>query len=439
LDGKNKEIWDKLDDKAKSIILGYDKSNAPSRAPNIHPSAPGKPSNLFQHRQANLHDMSAYDLLQAFMHQTDTNQHEDVVDSTTLDDPPTGENEGNDTMLVNAAKSFSSNKLAPGDIRRVMSKSSTRFANAVEYCISKHHTTNCLMSLVDRGANGGVAGNDVRVIFKTNRTVDIRGIDNHQVTNIPIGTVGGVVNSQKGPIIVIMHQYALLGKGTSIHSPCQLEAYHNDVNDRSIHIKGGLQRIQTLDGYTIPLCIKAGLARLKLRPYTDQEWDSYPHVFLTSESEWDPSILDHELEDDEQWFDAISDLSADPSHNVFDEFGDYRKRVMVNYSHYFDGEDELTLDTLIHQCMLHAHDTPNQVSEYFYDTHTHELDDTKDSPITMVPKVVTKRPPDYAKLRPLFGWLSSDIIEKTFKLTTQYARLPSGTLLKKTFKSQIPL
>jgi len=49
LNGKNKEIWDKLDDKAKSIILGYDKSNAPSRAPNIHPSATGKPSNLFQH------------------------------------------------------------------------------------------------------------------------------------------------------------------------------------------------------------------------------------------------------------------------------------------------------------------------------------------------------------------------------------------------------
>jgi len=52
--------------------------------------------------------MSAYDLLQAFMHQTDTNQGEDVVDSTILDDPPPVEHEGNDTMLVNAAKSVSS-------------------------------------------------------------------------------------------------------------------------------------------------------------------------------------------------------------------------------------------------------------------------------------------------------------------------------------------
>jgi hypothetical protein len=74
------------------------------------------------------------------------------------------------------------------------------------------------MSLVDRGANGGVAGNDVRVLFKTNCTVDIRGIDNHQLTDVPIGTVGGVVTTQKGPVIAIMHQYDYLEKvHQSIH------------------------------------------------------------------------------------------------------------------------------------------------------------------------------------------------------------------------------
>jgi hypothetical protein len=149
------------------------------------------------------------------------------------------------------------------------------------------------MSLVDRGANGGVAVDDVRVIFKTSRTVDIRGIDNHQVVDIPIGTVGGVVTTQKGPVIAILHQYALLGKGTSIHSPCQLEAYHNDVNDKSVHTHGGLQRITTLEGYVIPLSIQSGLARLPIRPYTDHEWETLPHVFLTAETEWDPTVLDH--------------------------------------------------------------------------------------------------------------------------------------------------
>jgi hypothetical protein len=44
----------------------------------------------------------------------------------------------------------------------------------------------------------------------------------HLVVDIPIGTVGGVVTTQKGPVIAILHQYTLLEKGTSIHSPVSL-------------------------------------------------------------------------------------------------------------------------------------------------------------------------------------------------------------------------
>jgi hypothetical protein len=92
-----------------------------------------------------------------------------------------------------------------------------------------------------------------------------------------------------------MHQYALLNKGSTIHSPCQFEWYKNYVNEKSIHVPGGLQRIQTLDGYIIPLTIKDGLACLSIHPYTDHEWDNLPHVILTSELEWDPSVLDHDF------------------------------------------------------------------------------------------------------------------------------------------------
>jgi hypothetical protein len=102
------------------------------------------------------------------------------------------------------------------------------------------------LSFIDQSANGGVAGEYVRAIFRTNRSVDIKGIDNHQVNNIGIGTVGGVVNTQKGPVIAIMHQYALLGRGASIHSPSQLEWYKNDVNNRSVHVPGGIQRLTIL-------------------------------------------------------------------------------------------------------------------------------------------------------------------------------------------------
>jgi hypothetical protein len=165
--------------------------------------------------------------------------------------------------------------------------------NQIEYKVSYHKASpGPSLSLIHRGANGGVAGTDVRVIFKTGCTVDITGIDNHQCTNIDIDTVGGVIHTQKGPIIGIMHQYALLSKGSTIHSPCQFEWYKNDINDKSINVPGDLQCILILDGYIIPLCIKDGLAHLSIHPYTDHEWDNLPHVTLTSEVEWDPSVLD---------------------------------------------------------------------------------------------------------------------------------------------------
>jgi hypothetical protein len=50
---------------------------------------------------------------------------------------------------------------------------------------------------------------------------------------------------------------------------------------------------------------------------------------------------------------------------------------------------------------------------------------------TLTPKTTDKREPDFQKLRPLFGWLSTDIIQQTFKHTTQYACFPTATMLKK--------
>jgi hypothetical protein len=97
--------------------------------------------------------------------------------------------------------------------------------------------------LIDIGANGGVAGDDMRIIFCTNCTVDIKGIDNNHVKDIGNGTVGGVVNTQNGPVIVILHQYELIGKVSSIHSPCHLEWYKNEVNGKSTLVPGVKQQI----------------------------------------------------------------------------------------------------------------------------------------------------------------------------------------------------
>ena len=71
------------------------------------------------------------------------------------------------------------------------------------YAIMSCHAAGNKSELVDPGANGGIAGDDICVIDKTGKIVNIQGIDNHRINAIPIVTAGGVINTQKGPVIAI--------------------------------------------------------------------------------------------------------------------------------------------------------------------------------------------------------------------------------------------
>jgi hypothetical protein len=73
----------------------------------------------------------------------------------------------------------------------------------------------------------------------------------------------------------------------------------------------------TLDGYVFRINIVNGLPYITMHPYTDDEWDSLPHVVWTGDSDLDPTILGHHLDDDSHWFDAITDLEARPLTNLF--------------------------------------------------------------------------------------------------------------------------
>ena len=241
-------LWDKLSDSEKAIILGYPPLDRQSQAK-------PPPNSMLQ---SNLHDISAYDFLQSHVHDfakdsggAEQSDNTDKTDNHNEDQTP--------ALLINAAKSKS--PLTPGDIRRVLSTSSKKDKSVqfetnthMLYCVS-NHTRDSPSSLVDRGANGGIAGNDLRVITRSSRRVDVQGIDNHQLCGMPICTAGGVITTNIGPMIAIFHQYALHGTGPSIHSSGQWESYGNNVDDRSFRV-GGKQQVLTHDGYTIPLTIK---------------------------------------------------------------------------------------------------------------------------------------------------------------------------------------
>ena len=84
------------------------------------------------------------------------------------------------------------------------------------------HANHTNQQLVDRGANGGLAGSDMRVIHKTHRKINIQGIDNHEVTGLDVVTTATLFNTSQGKVIGIFNDYAYLGKGSSIHSSGQL-------------------------------------------------------------------------------------------------------------------------------------------------------------------------------------------------------------------------
>jgi hypothetical protein len=84
-------------------------------------------------------------------------------------------------------------------------------------------------SLIDQGANA-----------RLNAIIDNHGI----TTSIPFVTAGAVARSQRGDVILIMHQYAYHPQqGRSIHSSRQLESFANDGNSKLIHIPGGVYDI----------------------------------------------------------------------------------------------------------------------------------------------------------------------------------------------------
>ena len=106
------------------------------------------------------------------------------------------------------------------------------------------------------------------VLEGSERFVDVIGLAGHKVSQLRIVTSQALISRHKGDVIATFHQMALLGKGKSILSCFQMEAFGADINDRSRLLPGGKQRI-LMDGYQMPLEFKNGLAYLRCRKPTE--------------------------------------------------------------------------------------------------------------------------------------------------------------------------
>jgi hypothetical protein len=126
------------------------------------------------------------------------------------------------------------------------------------YHIGQHNVVHANKALVDRGANGGIVGDDMLVLEGSERFVDVSGLDGNKVNQLRIQTAQALIQTHKGDEIATFHQMALLGKGHSIISCIQMENHGADINDRSSLLPGGKQCIM-MDGYQTPLDIISSL------------------------------------------------------------------------------------------------------------------------------------------------------------------------------------
>ena len=131
-------------------------------------------------------------------------------------------------------------------------------------------------SLVDRGANGGLAGSDVRVFSISSRKCTVTGIDSHEIPGLDLVQCAALVQTNHGMVNLIMSEYAYYGRGHSIHSSGHIEWYTINVDDKSGQV-GGQQRLVTIDGYSMPL-ISTGL--LIYFEKASQQIRIYKHILL---------------------------------------------------------------------------------------------------------------------------------------------------------------
>ena len=106
------------------------------------------------------------------------------------------------------------------------------------YHVTKHSSSH-YGSLIDRGANGGLAGSYVRILERTGTTVSVTAIDNHEISGLDIVTCAALLHTNHGDVVHIMHEYAYYGRGNTIHSPCQIEWFQKPFDDKSFHVLEG--------------------------------------------------------------------------------------------------------------------------------------------------------------------------------------------------------
>jgi hypothetical protein len=403
--------WDTLSDEDKKIILCY---HHPSQEPNKRLIA------QYHSIECDLEVVpECFNTMCTYGISVNAHSSRPALDDSTV-------STDNTTLSTAPSNKKNTGHLPPGYPRRMLSSKYSVNMTNIRYHVSLHDNTRKTRALIDRGANGGIGGSDVRKLHDIAGThVDITSINSHQGTDVPLAVCTGVMKTTRGDVVGIFNNYAYMGHAKTIHSAPQFDFSGHTVDDKSCKV-GGLQRITFKNGYIIPIMITNGLPYISMHPpSTDHELTTLPQEIMTSPSPWDPSILDDDYNtDDDDFFDSFLEYPDITFHAHLDEYGDYHDVQQYN-------EQYIVSQT----CSSHTRFLPSADPE-----------ETLIMPLNTIPLLeyftfnhgVTHRPIDFERLRPNFLFQSDEVIRKTFQHSTQMARIPMSSHLRTWYKAPNP-
>ena len=290
------------------------------------------------------------------------------------------------------------------------------------YDLNEQRLTGSLGALMDSGANGGLVGNDTRVLSVVpNAHVDITGVTGSPITKLNLVQSASLVDTvDEGKIVLIMSQYAHQPDGKTIHSKSQLEHFGCFVHD-SAKRAGGKQCVYTPEGYVIPLHVRNGLYYMDMAVPSDSDLDAFPHVFLTSDSPWNPEIVDEEF-----FFDPLTGpaLTDDPLLSDLRRARDPRVDAYGNLQLHLTSRNDQDCDFF--DCYVPSPSYTVSRLERCLDY------------LAIFGSFLKRRLPDLNALKPNFGWVSKQRIRDTLDKTTQHYQAEKRVPMRRHYKSRFP-
>ena len=151
------------------MIIDHNRSLPKSGSP--HLSTPNKSPSPLPHKPTPQQTAKSQ---QVHTHQSDESTTDTIKTETTSSDP----------LLAMVHQSINTSADDASDISNVLSLKRSHQIQVCQ-CYLFQHANHTNQQLVDRGANGGLAGSDMNVIHKTQRKINIQGI-------CPVQTLEGI-------------------------------------------------------------------------------------------------------------------------------------------------------------------------------------------------------------------------------------------------------